>query len=85
MDTNECSSGFPARDLSWCGTGDNREALLARRQLWGSREAAKGNAQVRCSLFGVHWASRGRESAGAAAWLFVSREAAKAGAVPRAF
>ena len=56
MDTNRCSSCFPARDLPFCdwlsagcccGAGVCRAGGLTR-----SREAAKGNAEVgiRCSV-----------------------------------
>ncbi len=70
-----CSSGFPARDLPFAtgcleiaaagrgaagGLTRSREAAKPR-----SREAARGDAQGRCSVFGQ--ASRGRESAGGAA------------------
>ena len=61
MDMDQCSSGFPARDLSCCGWGTLQAVWLTR-----SREVAKGNAAGRCSVFGGgRWASRGRESAGA--------------------
>ena len=65
MDTNQCSSGFPARVLSCCGY-----AFGELCRLFGSREDAKSQREtqkvgVRCTVFGVRWASRGRESAGA--------------------
>ena len=47
MNTNQCSSGFPARDLHCCGWGTLQAVCLTR-----SREAAKGNAQGQFSVFG---------------------------------
>ena len=34
MDTNKCSSGFPARDLSGCVPGDNPEVIEFARRLF---------------------------------------------------
>ena len=42
--------------------GDSADSLFHAKPR--SREAAKGNAKGWCSVFGVRWASRGRESAG---------------------
>ena len=52
MDTNRCSSGFPARDLSCCVPGNDPEAMRRRLRLWWltrSREVARENTQVRSS------------------------------------